>query len=148
MFERFTTAARAAVVGAQSHARQAGHAEIGAADLLAGVLDDVDGIPARVLADLGVVAGEGVAATEEVFDADDAAALGALGVDLDAIRRRVEAIPAVKSADVSRAWPHRVHVAVTARVPIAVVNRGDGLRALDAFPMTHHIECVARFVPA
>ena len=26
--------------------------------------------------------------------------------------------------------------------------RLDGLRALDAFPMTHHIECVARFVPA
>lgn len=53
-------------------------------------------------------------------------------VDLDAIRRRVEAMPAVRSADVSRAWPHRVHVAVTERVPIAVVNRGDGLRALDA----------------
>lgn len=53
-------------------------------------------------------------------------------VDLDAIRRRVEAIPAVKSVDVSRAWPHRVHLAVTERVPIAVVNRGDGLRALDA----------------
>lgn len=53
-------------------------------------------------------------------------------VNLDAIRRRVEAIPAVKSADVSRAWPHRVHVAVTERVPIAVVNRGDGLQALDS----------------
>jgi cell division protein FtsQ len=53
-------------------------------------------------------------------------------VDLDAIRKRVEAIPAVKSADVSRAWPHRVRVVVTERVPIAVVNRGDGLRALDA----------------
>ena len=24
----------------------------------------------------------------------------------------------------------------------------DGLRAFDAFPMTHHVECVARFVPA
>jgi cell division protein FtsQ len=53
-------------------------------------------------------------------------------VDLAAIRRRVEAIPAVKSADVSRAWPHRVHVVVTERVPIAVVNQGEGLRALDA----------------
>jgi cell division protein FtsQ len=53
-------------------------------------------------------------------------------VDLDAIRTRVEAIPAVKSADVSRAWPHRVHVAVTERTPIAVVNQGEGLRALDA----------------
>jgi ATP-dependent Clp protease ATP-binding subunit ClpA len=90
MFERFTTAARAAVVGAQQHARQAGHAEIGAADLLAGVLDDADGIPARVLADLGVQVGEGVAATEQVFDDDDAAALGSLGIDLDAVRRRAE----------------------------------------------------------
>ena len=90
MFERFTTAARAAVVGAQAHARAAGHTEIGAADVLAGVLDDTEGIPARVLADLGVAVGEGVAATEEVFDADDAAALGALGVDLDAVRRRAE----------------------------------------------------------
>ncbi|GAA4405764.1 TRAM domain-containing protein [Fodinibacter luteus] len=26
--------------------------------------------------------------------------------------------------------------------------RLDGLRAFDAFPMTHHVECVARFVPA
>lgn len=90
MFERFTTAARAAVIGAQTHARQAGHTEIGAADLLAGVLDDTEGIPARVLADLGVAIGPGVAATEEVFDADDAAALGSLGIDLDAVRRRAE----------------------------------------------------------
>ncbi|MBV9832293.1 MAG: FtsQ-type POTRA domain-containing protein [Marmoricola sp.] len=53
-------------------------------------------------------------------------------VDLDAIRRRVEAIPAVRSVDVSRAWPHRVHIAVTERVPIAVIDRGNGLQALDA----------------
>jgi ATP-dependent Clp protease ATP-binding subunit ClpA len=90
MFERFTTAARAAVVGAQAHARAAAHDEIGAADLLAGVLDDTDGIPARVLADLGVPTRDGVAATEEVFDADDAAALSSLGVDLDAVRRQAE----------------------------------------------------------
>jgi cell division protein FtsQ len=54
-----------------------------------------------------------------------------LRVDLDAIRRRVESIPAIRSADVSRAWPHRVRVAVVERTPIAVVNRGDGLQALD-----------------
>ncbi|GAA1434115.1 hypothetical protein GCM10009616_27650 [Microlunatus lacustris] len=90
MFERFTPAARAAVVGAQDHARRAGHTEIGAADLLAGVLDDHQGIPARVLADLGLDVGDGVAATEQVFDVDDAAALGALGIDLDAVRRQAE----------------------------------------------------------
>ncbi len=53
-------------------------------------------------------------------------------VDLDAIRRRVETIPAVRTADVSRAWPHRVHIAITERVPIAVIDRGNGLQALDA----------------
>ena len=90
MFERFTTAARGAVIGAQAHARTAGHAEIGAADLLAGVLDDATAIPARVLADLGVTVAEGVAATEEVFDAEDATALSALGIDLDAVRRQAE----------------------------------------------------------
>ena len=26
--------------------------------------------------------------------------------------------------------------------------RLDALRAFDAFPQTHHVECVARFVPA
>lgn len=51
MFERFTTAARSAVIGAQTHARQAKHREIGAVDLLAAVLDDSDGVPARVLRD-------------------------------------------------------------------------------------------------
>lgn len=90
MFERFTTAARAAVVGAQAHARRAGHDEIGAADLLAGILDDADGIPARVLADVGVTAGGGVSAAEEFFDTDDAVALGSLGIDLDAVRHQAE----------------------------------------------------------
>ena len=57
-------------------------------------------------------------------------------VDLDAIRTRVEAIPAVRRAEVSRSWPHRVHVAVTERTPIAVVDRGNGLQALDESGVT------------
>jgi cell division protein FtsQ len=52
-------------------------------------------------------------------------------VDLDAIRKRVESIPAVRRAEISRSWPHRVHVAVTERTPIAVVDRGSGLQSLD-----------------
>lgn len=45
-------------------------------------------------------------------------------VDLDAVRARVEAIPAVESADVSRSWPHTVRVQVTPRTPVATVAGG------------------------
>lgn len=53
-------------------------------------------------------------------------------VDLTAIQARVEALPAVKSAAVSRSWPHTIRVEVTERTPLAVVNRGSGLQAVDA----------------
>jgi ATP-dependent Clp protease ATP-binding subunit ClpA len=52
MFERFTQAAREVVLTAQSTARAAGHREIGAQDVLAGVLADEQGPVARVLRDL------------------------------------------------------------------------------------------------
>jgi ATP-dependent Clp protease ATP-binding subunit ClpA len=90
MFERFTRAARDAVVAAQQHAREAQHAKIGATDLLAAVLDDTTGIPALVLRDLGVASADPTVVAEQPFDPDDAAALGSLGIDLDAVRERVE----------------------------------------------------------
>lgn len=90
MFERFTTAARSAVIGAQTHARQAEHREIGAVDLLAAVLDDSDGVPARVLRDLGVTFADRAGVTEQIFDPEDASALSSLGIDLDAVRQRAE----------------------------------------------------------
>jgi len=52
-------------------------------------------------------------------------------VDLGAIQARVETIPAVKSVSVSRSWPHTVAITVTERTPVAVVDRGAGLQAVD-----------------
>jgi cell division protein FtsQ len=51
--------------------------------------------------------------------------------DLDAIRARVETIPAVKSVSISRSWPHTIAIAVTEYTPVAVVDRGAGLQAVD-----------------
>lgn len=53
-------------------------------------------------------------------------------VDLGSIRARVQAMPVVKSADVTRSWPHAVHIAITERTPLAVVERSGGFVSVDA----------------
>ncbi len=53
-------------------------------------------------------------------------------VDLAAIQARVESIASVRGVEVSRRWPHAVHIGVTERTPVAVIERGSGLQALDA----------------
>ncbi len=54
-------------------------------------------------------------------------------VDLAAIQRRVQGLPLVASATVTRAWPHTVIVDVVERVPAAVARTADGdWRLLDA----------------
>lgn len=52
-------------------------------------------------------------------------------VDTGAIRKRVLAVPAVESVDVSRSWPHAISITVTERTPVAVVDRGQGLQYVD-----------------
>jgi cell division protein FtsQ len=52
-------------------------------------------------------------------------------VDLAAIQERVKTIPAVREVSVSRSWPHTIAIAVTERTPVAVVERGAGLQAVD-----------------
>ncbi len=52
--------------------------------------------------------------------------------DLAAIQARVESLPAVESASVSRSWPHTIDITVVERTPVAVVSRGAGLQAVDA----------------
>lgn len=47
-------------------------------------------------------------------------------VDLDAVRRRVQAIPRVAKVEVWRGWPHTLRVKVTERQPVAAVRGADG----------------------
>ncbi len=83
---------------------------------------------------------DGVAVTGETTLTDDqvrAAADVPLGdplarVDLDAVRSRVESMAVVRSAEVSRQWPHEVLISVEERAPVAVVDIGGTLRGLDA----------------
>jgi ATP-dependent Clp protease ATP-binding subunit ClpA len=94
MFERFTDRARSVTVDAQAAARRLGHGYIGTEHLLLGLLEG-DGVAARVLAGLGIT---GAAVEREIvaevgqgpLGVGDAEALGAIGIDLDEVRRRLE----------------------------------------------------------
>ncbi|MCC9196721.1 Clp protease N-terminal domain-containing protein [Arthrobacter sp. zg-Y820] len=90
MFERFSPAARAAVIGAQEQARQLGDHEITADHLLLGILDGGDNPAARALHRLGI-GHDAVAQRAQGLGAADAQALEAIGVDLEAIRTSAEA---------------------------------------------------------
>jgi ATP-dependent Clp protease ATP-binding subunit ClpA len=105
MFERFTHAARDVVVRAQEEARDLQQSPIGTQHLLLALLADATGPVAAVpaLAAKGVDArfvraevirlvGPGTAASEPLpdTDAEDAAALKAIGIDLEAVRRAIE----------------------------------------------------------
>ncbi|HWJ83313.1 MAG TPA: FtsQ-type POTRA domain-containing protein [Nocardioides sp.] len=78
------------------------------------------------------VTGNSLLTEAEILDTADVPEGGALArVDLDAIAVRVRSLPAVKSVDVSRKWPHDVRIDVTEREPVAVVARGGGYVDLD-----------------
>jgi ATP-dependent Clp protease ATP-binding subunit ClpA len=95
MFERFTDSARKVTVDAQLVARRLGHSHIGTEHLLIGLLE-TDGVAAQVLGRLGITA---AAVEREIvtevgrgpLGTGDAEALGAIGIDLDEVRRRMEA---------------------------------------------------------
>jgi ATP-dependent Clp protease ATP-binding subunit ClpA len=91
MFERFTESAREVVVRAQEESRALGHNHIGTEHLLLGAAA-APGDAARVLADNGATA-DALRATvrTELGSTIDGEALAAIGIDLDEIRRRVEA---------------------------------------------------------
>ena len=99
MFERFTPDARTVVVHAQEHARRLGHRYIGCEHLLlavtatgqpAGAVLRERGItPEHVEAD--IVRRVGLGGGAGLFGDLDRDALSAIGIDLDAVRARIEA---------------------------------------------------------
>lgn len=95
MFERFTTEARLIVVNSQGHAQRLGHSYIGCEHLLlslASLEGDVGEIvrsagatPQAIEAAIGGIIGP------RWFQGLDREALAAIGIDLDAVREKVQA---------------------------------------------------------
>ena len=132
MFERFTHAARDAVVRAQAEARALDHGHIGTEHLLLALLADPAG-PVAVATGLSHDAVQAevrrrVRVTPDVLpdrDEADAAALRAIGIDLDQVRRAIEEnfgpgalhLPPPESARRRKGWWRRStgHVPFTPR---------------------------------
>jgi ATP-dependent Clp protease ATP-binding subunit ClpA len=95
MFERFTDRARQVAIDAQVSARRLGHGHVGTEHILIGLLQG-DGIASTVLTRLGVTQ---AAVEREILaevgrsplGTEDARALGAIGIDLEEVRRKIEA---------------------------------------------------------
>lgn len=95
MFERFTQDARAVVVSAQQQARRLGHGYVGCEHLLLAV-SSAETAAGAALRGLGLTPR---AVEQALFDlvgtpdgALDRAALAAIGIDLDLVQQRVEAV--------------------------------------------------------
>ena len=103
MFERFTREAGRVVVIAQEEARMLGHQVVGTEHLLLGLLAIDGGTVARMLARVGVdtasvrdeivrrVGPRPAGESSAEADREDAAALKAIGIDLDEVRKAIEA---------------------------------------------------------
>jgi ATP-dependent Clp protease ATP-binding subunit ClpA len=94
MFERFTPAARSAVIRARDETRLLAHPMVDCAHVLLGILWEADSTGARALRSLGVESNalrEGVRRTHGgTFTNAEAEALRTVGIDLDEVRRRIE----------------------------------------------------------
>ncbi|GAA0809729.1 Clp protease N-terminal domain-containing protein [Spirilliplanes yamanashiensis] len=93
MFERFTQAARDAVVRAQTEARSLDHGHIGTEHLLLALLGSGLAVPGLTYERVRAEVRDRVRVTPDVQpdrDEADAAALRAIGIDLDQVRRAIE----------------------------------------------------------
>jgi ATP-dependent Clp protease ATP-binding subunit ClpA len=103
MFERFTQEARQVVVSSQDEARLLRHHYIGTEHLLLALLDQEGSPTAAVLARHGLTRQAAIEAIHRFTSGDglDAAALGTVGIDLDAVRDSVESAFGPGALDVS-----------------------------------------------
>jgi ATP-dependent Clp protease ATP-binding subunit ClpA len=104
MFERFTNDARTVVTRAQEEAKGLGHPYIGTEHLLLGLLDPGAGTGYAVLHEVGLdrervraavvrIIGTGKAPTDQApLGDEDAEALQAIGIDLPAVRAKIEEV--------------------------------------------------------
>ncbi|MFD3812712.1 Clp protease N-terminal domain-containing protein [Rhodococcus sp. NPDC058639] len=95
MFEKFADSARSAVVAAQSEAKRLEAQRIHPSHLLLGVLVSADEPLRALLADAdltvdGLRADCAAQASGDALGAEDAAALDTIGIDLDAVKSRLE----------------------------------------------------------
>jgi ATP-dependent Clp protease ATP-binding subunit ClpA len=100
MFERFTPSAREVVIGARTQADQLGHRHVGTEHLLLGLLSPAAGAPATILTVAGLTEASVRADIVRLlsvgllsvgpFGDSDAAALEAIGIDLNAVRAKLE----------------------------------------------------------
>lgn len=95
--QRFTRRARAAVVAAVEEADRSGDDLVAPSHLLLAVVADTEGLAARVLGDVGVEVGRLRSEVERRRAAgsvglgeEDAEALASIGIDLDAVLRRLD----------------------------------------------------------
>ncbi len=117
MFERFTMRARNVVILSRQAAQELHHPFIGTEHLLLALLDEGSGSTCTLLGAAGVTrerviadVGRLVSPEAEAFDDDDAEALQAIGIDLDAVRAKVEELfgpGALRAAESARPAPRR-----------------------------------------
>jgi ATP-dependent Clp protease ATP-binding subunit ClpA len=114
MFERFSSDARATVVGAQEVARRRGAGSVDTVHLLVALSEQEGGLAARTLVAVGVTAASFERlALGEGGEPLDAEALASLGIDLDAVRARADAAFGEGALERARRRPRRGHLPFT-----------------------------------
>ncbi|GAB1821313.1 Clp protease N-terminal domain-containing protein [Herbidospora sp. RD11066] len=122
MFERFTDDARRVVAAAQAEARRLNHPRIGTEHLLLGMLQDPASLAARVLT--GLDHGGAETRLRDILNQPggrapdlDADLLSTIGIDLDAIREKVEEAFGPGALDREPVRDHRGHLRSGRHIP-------------------------------